>query len=39
MTLLFFANGEPFATGAVGYTYAPVTENETTLQKICLKLL
>lgn len=30
MTLLFFANGETFANGAVGYTYAPVTENETT---------
>ncbi|GAB4299066.1 MAG: hypothetical protein Fur0025_37810 [Oscillatoriaceae cyanobacterium] len=30
MTLLFFADGETFASGAVGYTYAPVTEGETT---------
>ncbi|WP_199248178.1 aspartyl protease family protein [[Phormidium] sp. ETS-05] len=32
MTLLFFADGETFASGAVGYTYAPVTEGETTNQ-------
>jgi len=28
--LLQFPNGEPFATGAIGYQYRPVTENETT---------
>jgi hypothetical protein len=30
MTLLFFANGETFASGALGYEYVPVTETETT---------
>lgn len=30
MTLLYFANGETFASGALGYQYAPATETETT---------
>jgi hypothetical protein len=30
MTQLFFANGETFASGALGYEYVPVTETETT---------
>ena len=28
--LLQLPNGESFATGAIDYTYAPATENETT---------
>lgn len=30
MTLLFFADGYPFATGALPYDYRPATETETT---------
>ena len=30
MTLLFFANGEAFATGALPFKYVPATETETT---------
>lgn len=30
MTLLYFANGETFASGALGYEYAPITETEST---------
>jgi hypothetical protein len=30
MTLLFFANGEIFVSGATGYDYRPVTQTETT---------
>lgn len=30
MTLLFFAGGESFATGATGYDYRPATVTETT---------
>lgn len=30
MTLLFFANGETFATGALPFKYVPATETETT---------
>ncbi len=37
MTLLFFANGDTFATGATGYDYRPATETETT-NRIILEL-
>ncbi len=32
VTLLAFANGEPFATGAIDYLYQPATTGETTLR-------
>ncbi len=34
--LLFFPNGEPFATGAVRYQYFPATPRETTNRMILI---